>query len=134
MRSAKTDRIMTDRKPVTSIIWTEEIDKVRQEREDILTRCFTPEERRELSRRHVRSTAGTLALKRAISALIQRRSAVGLVERDIVIARTEQGRPFLDDKSSTVFSAMTTQHLFLSISHSRSRAYGLVVYQEPNDG
>lgn len=119
---------------IVSKVSQESIDRVREDRESILATCFNPEEKQELGDRHVRSTAGNLALKRAIAALFEERWGVLLKEKDIQITRSENGAPLLDLRRSRIRPVpdFDRRCLFLSLSHSRTMAYGLAVYQEPN--
>lgn len=95
----------------------------------LLETYFTPEERAQLRPRHIRSTAGSLALKRAVLQLLSNGKDGILVEKDIVLSLRPKAGPVLlslSDRSGDVLPGT----LFLSISHTKSTAYGLAVLQE----
>jgi phosphopantetheinyl transferase (holo-ACP synthase) len=107
---------------IRSILVSIDIDEVQRSREALLNTHFSPEERTELDTRHVRSTAGRLALKRAVLGLLPGRSR--LTEKDIAITRLPKNPPRLVSK------LYAPGNLFLSISHTKNTAYGLAVLQE----
>lgn len=114
---------MTDtNRHIRSTVVSLDIDEVERNRRPLLDAHFSAAERRELAERHVRSTAGRLALKRAVCVLLQDR--LPLAERDIVIRRLPKGPPEL------AVDLEIAGRLFVSISHSRKTAYGLAVLQE----
>jgi phosphopantetheinyl transferase (holo-ACP synthase) len=116
-----------DIRPVRSVLVTVDLEEVHLNREALLHSCFTEDERIELSRRHVRSTAGRLALKRAVRQIV----AVGVSPslRDIVLGRGPNGRPVLLSLGADPAGPLP-DGLFVSISHTRNTAYGLAVLQE----
>jgi phosphopantetheinyl transferase (holo-ACP synthase) len=116
--------------PVRSVVITINIAEVERDWESLLTTCFQTEEQQELASRHVRSTAGRLALKRAISHLLYNR--IALAERDVLLGRLADGRPVLlslGHPGNGPFFPVP-HNLFLSISHTKTTAYGLAVLQE----
>lgn len=121
----------------SSIVTIEIIEHVRQHRDFICSTCFTPEEISELKQRHVRSTAGNLALKRAVLSLLSGKWGIVLQEQDVIISRLESGAPRLLDLKPGKYDAVSAvdfDFLFLSISHTKTKAYGLAVYQERTYG
>ena len=119
----------SDIRPVRSVLVTVDIEEVRCNRDAFLDACFTDEERAELSARHIRSTAGRLALKRAVRQLVAGWKALVLTEKDIVLGRGPNGRPVLLSLGDRP-TGLVPDSLFLSISHTKSTAYGLAVLQE----
>lgn len=103
------------------------IDQVAGRRDEYLADCFSQEERRYLCRRHIRSTAGWLALKKAIAELGGKGSDEVDFKEDIILQCLENGRPRVRQAFSDWHH---TQELFVSISHSRTMAYGLASVQE----
>jgi len=123
-----------DAQTVSSVVEMVDIDEVKNNRQAILHSSFSPEERKELEKRHVRSTAGVLALKQAICSLIYQTTGHSLNKKDCFISRLENGQPFLKSLPGHLsISSLRHQNLFLSISHSKRTAYGLAVYQEVCD-
>jgi phosphopantetheinyl transferase (holo-ACP synthase) len=109
-------------RPIRSVLVSIDIEEVQQGRDSLLNSFFSTEEQRELHPRHIRSTAGRLALKRAVLHLLSDRPS--LTEKDIVLTRLPNGRPALE-------SALDIpKNLFLSISHTKHTAHGLAVLQE----
>jgi phosphopantetheinyl transferase (holo-ACP synthase) len=107
---------------IRSILVSLDIEEVQRNRDALLDTHFSPEERAELAARHIRSTAGRLALKRAVLGLLPDRPQ--LTEKDIVLKRLPNCPPLL------VSVLDPPGNLFLSISHTRNTAYGLAVLQE----
>jgi hypothetical protein len=107
---------------ITSILVSIDIDEVEKDRDNLLDNHFTPEERTELAPRHIRSTAGRLALKRAILGHLA--DHPHFAEKDIVLTGTPRCPPQL------ISAIRPSGRLFLSISHSKSTAHGLAVLQE----
>ena len=107
---------------IRSILVSIDIEEVQRDRDALLDTHFSPEERTELATRHVRSTAGRLALKRAVLGLLSDRPI--LTEKDIVLKRLPNNPPLL------VSVLDLPGNLFLSISHTRNTAHGLAVLQE----
>lgn len=101
----------------------------------LLESSFAPEEREELASRHIRSTAGVLALKKALAALINEITNHSVNIRDCHISRSKTGAPVLLSLPEQLNrSPLNTSNVFVSISHSRQTACGLAVYQEETDG
>jgi len=114
-------------KTIRSVLVTLDIKEIQHD--PLLDTYFSAEEQAELSTRHIRSTVGSLALKRAVLHLLFQGKDGGLTEKDIVLGRRPNNRPvllFLPDRPGLSLS----NTLFLSISHTRSTAYGLAVLQE----
>jgi phosphopantetheinyl transferase (holo-ACP synthase) len=107
---------------IRSILVSIDIEEVQRNRDALLDTHFSPEERSELAARHIRSTAGRLALKRAVLGLLS--DSPNLTEKDIVINRLPNNSPLL------VSALNPPGNLFLSISHTRNTAHGLAVLQE----
>jgi phosphopantetheinyl transferase (holo-ACP synthase) len=117
-------------RPIRSVVIAINIAEVERDRESLLITCFQVEEQQELAARHVRSTAGRLALKRAITHLLYDR--ITLAEKDVLLGRLADGRPILLSLGhpGNGPSPFVPHNLFLSISHTRTTAYGLAVLQE----
>jgi phosphopantetheinyl transferase (holo-ACP synthase) len=113
-----------DARAIKSVLISIDIEEVHDNLDSLLDACFTTEERMELHTRHVRSTAGRLALKRAVLHLLSDRQSCLPTEKDIVLGRLPNGRPVL------VTMPDPPKNLFLSVSHTRSTAHGLAVLQE----
>lgn len=120
-----------DVKTVTSVLKMVDINEVKNNRQAILESDFQMEERNTLAGRHVRSTAGILALKHALCTLLHQITGLSIDKKDWQIAWSATGRPEIHSSPSRLnSSSFLQQNLFLSISHSRKTAYGLAVYQE----
>jgi hypothetical protein len=113
-----------DSRSIKSVLVSIDIEEVRGNLDSLLDACFSTEEQMELGTRHIRSTAGRLALKRAVLHLLSDRKGRIPTEKDIVLGRLPNGRPVL------VSMPDPPKNLFLSISHTRSTAHGLAVFQE----
>lgn len=107
---------------IKSMLVSIDIEEVERDRDTLLDTHFSPEERAELATRHIRSTAGRLALKRAVLGLLSDRPQ--LTEKDIVLKRLPNCPPLM------VSVLDPPGNLLLSISHTRNTAYGLAVLQE----
>lgn len=106
------------------------IDQVRHHLPDLMDTAFTRLEQQELHHRHVRSTAGMLALKKALCSLLGQKTGAKFTEKSFVLSHTDSGKPILVSRPPFLKDSNPTQTLFLSISHSRHTAYGLAVLQE----
>jgi phosphopantetheinyl transferase (holo-ACP synthase) len=114
-------------KTIRSVLVNLDIKEVQHD--PLLGTYFSAEEQAELSARHIRSTVGSLALKRAVLHLLTKGKDSSLSEKDIVLGRRPNDRPvllFLPDRPGLSLP----RTFFLSISHTRSTAYGLAVLQE----
>ncbi len=108
-------------------------------REVVLAEHFTPIEVGVLLPRHPRTTAGWLAVKRALLEVLRGHGEHQLLcERDLTLSYGTGGRPHLrhvdklssdDDFGKTVLSLTS-----ISISHTRARAWGLAVLDEEDCG
>ncbi len=111
------------------------IQEIQNNHRYVLDSSFSPEEQLELAKRHIRTTAGILALKKALCILILKATGHTVDQKELTITRLTSGKPSLGSwPTSLSASNLQAEHLFLSISHSRTTAYGLAVYQEPVDG
>ncbi len=120
-----------DLQTISSVIEMIDIDKVKDNLLTILDSSFHSVEQKELDKRHIRSTAGVLALKQAICSLIHNTTGLSLERKNVLISRSTTGAPILQSLPDTLkTSSFDHRNLFLSISHSRKTAYGLAVYQE----
>lgn len=116
---------------LTSVVTTIPISEVEENCEHILSSFFNDGEKEELSTRHIRSTAGWLVLKQALCTLLQQMQVQQLSEKDFTLKRTTTGRPYIHDINIEPHEKNTlTEKLFVSISHTRTTAYGMAVYQE----
>ncbi len=105
------------------------LSRARESHDELLTRFFSPREASELAGRHPRSTAGRLAAKRALCQLFEELSMdPELREVDVVLGSDRQGAPRIVELTSD--APIARERLALSISHTRTRALGLAVYQE----
>lgn len=113
--------------PVATVLTSLDISEVEKERQALVESAFTTKEKDYLSTRHIRSTAGWLALKKSIVKLVEENSNYVLGEKDIVLQCLADGRPVISDIVTSVGFA---RNLFVSISHTRTTAHGLAVLQE----
>ena len=95
------------------------IAAVRDERASVLAASFSAEEAHRLTDAPAQTVAGLLALKRAVAELL------GSDERAIELDHDERGAP--------VLLGPRAERLVVSISHTRSHAYGLAVVERGND-
>jgi len=116
---------------ISSVIEMVDIDEVKNHQKNILDSSFNTDEWEELEKRHIRSTAGVLALKKALCTLTRKITGKTLNKKDFLISRLASGAPVLQSLPDQVCH-LSYQHknIFLSISHSKQTAYGLAVYQE----
>jgi phosphopantetheinyl transferase (holo-ACP synthase) len=114
-------------KTIRSVLVTLDIKEVQHD--PLLDTYFSAQEQVELSTRHIRSTVGSLALKRAVLHLLSKGKDDVLTEKDIVLGRRPNDRPVLLLLPDHPGAALSNS-LFLSISHTRSTAYGLAALQE----
>jgi phosphopantetheinyl transferase (holo-ACP synthase) len=112
---------------IRSVLVTLDIREVQGD--PLLETYFSAGEQAELRNRHIRSTAGSLALKRAVAQLLSNGKDGILVERDIVLGCPRNDRPILLSLPDRPSSSLSNT-LFLSISHTKSTAYGLAVLKE----
>lgn len=104
------------------------IEDVESEREGILRRCFSPEERAEVGDRRVQTTAGFFAAKRALVRLFERLGRAGAVrESDFVLTHRDNGAPGI---VAAPGDPRPELDLRVSISHTKRFAYGLAVAAE----
>ncbi len=120
-----------DRKRQTTVVCSIAISDVEKTKENILSSSFNTTEKEELAGRHIRSTAGWLVLKKALCRLLEQLDMARLSEIDVSLKRTDAGRPYIADINiQAMDKASLTRNLFVSISHNRTTAYGMAVYQE----
>lgn len=106
------------------------IAEVERDRAALTAAHFTPGEAAAVARRHVRTTAGMLALKRALAALYGEVTGGGSCrERDFVITNSAGGAPRLAASPA----GLATERVLISISHSKTWAYGLAVWRRDGD-
>lgn len=110
-----------------------DIEEIQENRPTIIASSFNPEEQQELNRRHIRSTAGVLACKQAVCSLLYQVTGHSFENRELTISWLPSGKPFLQSFPEHLSSSIDIQNLFLSISHTGEKAYGLAVYQEPGN-
>ena len=116
---------------VVSVLMSVSIEKMEQELEAIYANCFCLEELTYLKERHVRMTAGWFALKQAVVKLIGRVNNEMIVEKDVVITKQSDGRPVIKRLNCPAINGST---LSVSISHSKTTAYGLAAMEEVANG
>ncbi len=110
-----------------------EIDPLRKRREEVLFSSFSKRERDEYAGRSMQSLAGAVALKRAVLCYLgDEAHSPALSERDIELGHSEKGAPRIVTLSGLPAkqAAKTIDRLHISVSHTRTQAYGLVVVQE----
>lgn len=113
---------------VITVLSSITIAEVEEGGENLLQSSFALTERNYLVKRHIRSTAGWLALKKSLIQLFENTQNHVLSERDIVLRCLSDGRPIIVKMDGAV--NLPSNNLFVSISHSRTTAYGLTVLQE----
>jgi len=109
---------------IRTVLESVPINQARAAKEELLASFFTPSEAQELEQRHPQTTAGFLALKRALKGLLSHRSQ-GCTEKDFVLSHGGDGAPIL-----LAGPGAARARICLSISHTQQRAYGLAVLQE----
>lgn len=115
---------------ITTVICSVNISEIKENREYYLSSFFQDEEKAELSMRHIRSTAGWYVLKQAVSKLLNQLGHTHLSESDILLSRTDSGRPFIRNIGSQEDTKqIQLPNLFVSITHTRSIAHGMAVHQ-----
>ncbi len=112
---------------VATVLTSLNIDEVERAGETYFESAFSLLERKYLASRHVRSTAGWLALKKAVIQLLGDKKKCVLSKRDITLKCLPDGRPVIAD---IAFAEELSVNLFVSISHTRTTAHGLAVLQE----
>ncbi len=121
---------MTDKKNLTTVITSLDIAEVEDNLTYIHATHFSENEVVELSKRHVRSTAGWLVLKQALCKLLEQMQLAQLTEKDLSLKRTQSGRPYIEDINIPPAKRQELlEKLFVSISHTRTTAYGMAVFQ-----
>ena len=122
---------MTDKRRQTTVVVAITIEEVEKECEHILSTSFTAAEKNALAPRHIRSTAGWFVLKKALCRLLDQLNIAHLSELDFSLVRSETGRPCIENINiDSIDEKKLTQQLFVSITHTRTTAYGMAVYQE----
>lgn len=121
---------MADNKKLTTVITSIDIAEVEENLTHIHSINFSDNEVEELSKRHVRSTAGWLVLKQALCKLLEQTQIAQVTEKDFYLKRTQSGRPYIEDINITPTKKLELlERLFISISHTKTTAYGLAVLQ-----
>ncbi len=121
---------MVDKKNLTTVISSLDIAEVEENLTYIHSTHFSENEVAELSKRHVRSTAGWLVLKQALCKLLKQLQLAQLTEKDLSLKRTQSGRPYIKDINIAPAKRQELQEkLFVSISHTKTTAYGMAVFQ-----
>ncbi|MFH1437326.1 MAG: hypothetical protein ABIJ56_16595 [Pseudomonadota bacterium] len=132
-----TNRAVAPQKAIHSYMEIVPIDYVKINRESIGERFFSPQENRLLSSRHVQTTAGFLALKKALVQCFRALSGgVEYGEKDFVLAHGDKGGPKIekipDVPGMDAKSLSANPHG--SVSHTKTAACGLAVFQEVGRG
>lgn len=121
---------MAEKNHITTVISSMAIAEIEENLTHIHSEHFNDNEIEELSKRHVRSTAGWLVLKQALCRLAGELQLAQLTEKDFSLKRTQSGRPYIDDINvSSREKQELLEKLFVSISHTRTTAYGMAVFQ-----
>ncbi len=118
-------------KNLASILARLDMEETKKLEQDELRQFFNNSENDYLSGRHIRTTIGWLALKKAIVELADSEVPTDLHEKDIHLQCLDDGRPAIVEISSCPGLA---EKIFVSISHTRTMAYGLAAFQEEFDG
>jgi len=112
------------------------IAEVAAKRAQIEAQFFSAAERDELKSRHVQSVAGGLALKRALCALFHQRFAgFSFGPAHFMLRHDPDGAPRIAGLPPP-WPAVTTarrERLFVSITHTKLEAAGLVVHQQERE-
>jgi phosphopantetheinyl transferase (holo-ACP synthase) len=115
--------------PVRSVIERVEIEETGRLWDQIARDHFTPDEIDALAAKKVQTRAGYLALKKALVSLLSPPGkGPAFEERDFVITNNARGAPELFRSPVDPGGS-----LFVSISHTRTQAYGLAVLVEESD-
>jgi phosphopantetheinyl transferase (holo-ACP synthase) len=109
------------------------MDEVTKNGPAVLLECFSDEEKEALSSRAAQTTAGFLALKRALVRMAARLTGrESLREKDFVLAHDEKGAPRILSMpgSAELDPASFLENLKVSITHTKKHACAVAVYQE----
>jgi phosphopantetheinyl transferase (holo-ACP synthase) len=109
------------------------VAEVAARRAELADEHCTPAEREELAGRHVQSLAGNLALKQALVALLAAEAPESPVRStELELRHRPDGAPELVRGPLALRAAADgrARQLYVSISHTRSRAVGLAVLAE----
>lgn len=91
---------------------------------------FNEQEKSDLNKRHIRSSAGWIAAKHAICKLLGQQNIEISAAKEIELSREKNGRPVIRHlKSSRHDVHDLKENIFISISHTKTTAYGMAVYQ-----
>lgn len=121
---------MPGKNHLTTVIASIAIADVEKNLACIHSENFNDNEVEELSKRHVRSTAGWLVLKQALCKLLKQLQIAQVTEKDFCLKRTQAGRPYIDDINITHTEGLELlEKLFVSISHTKTTAYGMAVFE-----
>jgi phosphopantetheinyl transferase (holo-ACP synthase) len=119
------------RSRVCSFLESASIAETRRTLAVVLARDFSPAEANSLRAGPVQTVAGFLALKRAVIAAARALSPdTELREREVVLRHDASGAPRLLRVPARLEKKVQRRRLFVSISHTRETAWGLVSYQE----
>lgn len=121
---------------VRTVVEVVAIDDVERNRSALEAECFAEREVLELSGRRIQSTAGFLAVKRALVRLLGcAGNSRGPAERSFVLGHVRSGAlrvvdaPALSDGPADIRDALR-----VSVSHTRQFAYGLAAVEEETGG
>lgn len=121
---------MAEKNHITTVIGSMSIAEIEANLTHIHSEYFNDNEIEELSKRHVRSTAGWLVLKQALCRLLGQLHLAQVTEKDFSLKRTQSGRPYIETINiSSIAQQDLLERIFVSISHTRTTAYGMAVYQ-----
>ncbi len=113
---------------VKSFLQTVLIEDIKNNKDNIIAQCFTPDDQMKQLNNHVRSTAGRIALKLAICALAKEIFFENnLLPKDVIIEKDDLGAPCLTEvrMSDSKTAHVIKTEIFLSVSHSRTTAAGI---------
>lgn len=117
------------RREIQSLVQAVPIAGIKDRFTETLEHFFSPEEKKFLITRPVQTTAGFVALKQALCLFTEELFSQPLAPHDITIRHLANGAPAITALPPELTdSGLRQENLFISISHTRDHAYGLVVY------
>lgn len=115
---------------VTSFLEIVPLAGVKRARSDIMRRNFSPKETNRLNNAPLQSIAGMLALKKALAKMTADVCGKRMNGKNIVLSIEKNGAPRLVALPAKSGAGMPDKKdIRISISHSKTHAYGLAVFQ-----
>ena len=116
---------------VTSFLEIVPLAGVRRARSDIMWRNFSSKETDRLNNAPLQSIAGMIALKKALAKMAAAVCGVRMSGKEIVLSNDKNGVPRLVALPAKSGAGMPDKKdIRISISHSKTHAYGLAVLQQ----